>query len=259
MAGYTKLFSEIITSTIWREDDKTRIVWITLLALADRYGNINASIPGLVVLANVERKRCEAALRKLKSPDPDSRTRDYDGCRIEDIDGGWHILNYAKYRNKMRAVERTEYLRIKQAEHRAKKNKTVDVNTINHNQPIAEAEAEAEATTNKKSKTLFCQTSDEVRLSELLFSLILERKPDFKTPNSQLWAKHVDRMIRLDKRLPEQIEAVIHWCQKDDFWQNNILSTEKLRKQFDQLELKRTSGGETIEEQMARLRKAGKI
>jgi len=143
MAGYTKLFSEIITSTIWREDDKTRIVWITLLALADKYGNVNASVPGLVVLANVERKKCEGALRKLKSPDLDSRTRDYDGRRIEDIDGGWHILNYAKYRNKMRSAERTEYLRIKQAEHRAKKNKTVDVNILNHSQPIAEAEAEA--------------------------------------------------------------------------------------------------------------------
>jgi len=124
MAGYTKLFSEIITSTIWREDDKTRIVWITLLALADRQGNINASIPGLAVLANVDRERCEAALKKLKAPDPDSRTKDYDGRRIEDIDGGWHILNYVKYRNKVRSIERTEYLRIKQAEHRAKRKKT---------------------------------------------------------------------------------------------------------------------------------------
>jgi hypothetical protein len=52
------------------------------------------------------------------------------------------------------------------------------------------------------------------------------------------WAVHVSRMIRLDKRDPDRIEEVIKWCQQDDFWQNNILSTEKLRQQFDQLELK---------------------
>ena len=45
-------------------------------------------------------------------------------------------------------------------------------------------------------------------------------------------------MIRLDKRKPERIEAVIRWCQQDPFWQSNILSAETLRKQFDRLELR---------------------
>jgi hypothetical protein len=80
--------------------------------------------------------------------------------------------------------------------------------------------------------------SDDFRLSELLLDLILERKPDFKKPNLDAWAKHVDRMIRLDGRKPERVEAVIRWSQEDSFWKNNILSTEKLRKQFDKLELK---------------------
>ena len=44
-------------------------------------------------------------------------------------------------------------------------------------------------------------------------------------------------MIRLDKRSPAEIKKVITWCQKDKFWMNNILSTEKLRKQFDTLAL----------------------
>jgi DNA-binding transcriptional regulator YhcF (GntR family) len=89
--------------------------------------------------------------------------------------------------------------------------------------------------------------SDAFRLSELLLNLILERKPDFKKPNLQSWSKHIDRMVRLDKRTPERIEAVIRWSQKEPFWQNNILSAEKLRDKFDQLELKMgTSGyGET--------------
>jgi phage replication O-like protein O len=85
---------------------------------------------------------------------------------------------------------------------------------------------------------IFRPNSDEFRLSELLLNLILERKPDFKKPNLQNWSKHIDRMIRLDKRTPERIEAVIRWCQADPFWQTNILSSEKLRTQFDQLEMK---------------------
>ena len=55
------------------------------------------------------------------------------------------------------------------------------------------------------------------------------------------WGAEVDKMIRLDKRTPERIEAVIRFSQADSFWCSNILSMSKLRKQFDQLELKMKS------------------
>jgi len=45
-------------------------------------------------------------------------------------------------------------------------------------------------------------------------------------------------MIRVDGRLVAEIEDVIKLCQQDKFWQNNILSTDKLRKHFGQLKLK---------------------
>lgn len=94
------------------------------------------------------------------------------------------------------------------------------------------------SSSSSKKKT-YVDTSIEVQLSTLLFDLIKERKPDFKKPDLQKWAVHIDRMIRLDKRKPDIITNVIEWAQADiDFWQNNILSTEKLRKQFDQLEMK---------------------
>ena len=79
-------------------------------------------------------------------------------------------------------------------------------------------------------------------LATLLLKLILKRKADFKKPDLKKWAKHIDSMMRIDKRKPEKIEQVIRWSQADTFWQNNILSTSSLRKQFDQLELKMMKG-----------------
>ena len=99
MSGFTKLSASIITSSIWQEDHATRLVWITMLAMANPQGVVEASIPGLANIANVEVEECEQAIRKLLEPDVYSRTAEHEGRRIEAIEGGWRILNYEKYRN----------------------------------------------------------------------------------------------------------------------------------------------------------------
>jgi phage replication O-like protein O len=90
-------------------------------------------------------------------------------------------------------------------------------------------------------KKIYTSNSDEIRLSEHLLSLIFFRNPKFKKPNIQKWADHIGRLINIDKRTPEEIQGVIEWCQQDDFWQNNILSTQTLRKQFDKLFMKKNN------------------
>lgn len=147
MQGYTKLFGSIVASTIWDESKETKIVWITMLALANRGGIVEASIPGLAALSRVTVDECKAALTALLTPDPYSRTKDYEGRRIEEVEGGWKVLNHAKYRAKMSADQRREYLRIKQAESRAKKKSVnTDVNSGQQTStPSTQAEAHAEA------------------------------------------------------------------------------------------------------------------
>ena len=44
-------------------------------------------------------------------------------------------------------------------------------------------------------------------------------------------------MIELDKRSAHKISRVIEWLPTNPFWAKNILSAEKLRLQFDRLEL----------------------
>lgn len=120
MEGYTKLFSSILASTVWREPDHVRLVWITMLAMANSHDVVEASIPGLADLARVPLDKCEDALQILESPDKYSRTKDHDGKRIKTVDGGWVILNRSKYKTKRSEDERREYKKLKQREYRQK-------------------------------------------------------------------------------------------------------------------------------------------
>ena len=87
--------------------------------------------------------------------------------------------------------------------------------------------------------------TEALQLACLLFDEIRKRKPDYKKPDLKKWASDIDLMIRRDHRKPERIAAVIRWCQNDSGngepkwrgWQNNILSTRKLREKFDKLDL----------------------
>ena len=114
---FTKLVSSILTSSIWTEDDHTRLVWITMLALADREGYVGASIPGLASVARVPIESAAAAIKKFLSPDPYSRSTAFGGRRIEEAIGGWLILNYAEYRRRSTAKDRVEYKREYQREY----------------------------------------------------------------------------------------------------------------------------------------------
>ena len=108
---YAKLFRSIAASTIVSEPLATRWLWVTMLSQADRQGRVYASIPGLARIANISIQEVHAALDCFMAPDPYSRTPDNDGRRIEEIDGGWRLLNYAKYDSMRNEAERRDYKR----------------------------------------------------------------------------------------------------------------------------------------------------
>ena len=91
---------------------------------------------------------------------------------------------------------------------------------------------EKDSCSNKKT---FEPHSVEIVLSEMLLGFINGRNGNFKKPDIQKWAGDIDKMIRIDKRNSCGIMNAICWAQADEFWQNNILSTAKLRKQYDQV------------------------
>ena len=160
MSGFTKLWESIIHSTIWREEMHVKIVWITMLAMADARGCVSASVPGLADAARVSLDQCLDALARLSAPDPYSRTKDFEGRRIEEVDGGWHLLNHGKYRAMRMREERKVQVREAVRRHRRKKKEEVgvitDVIKSNGSKPskplLSQAEAEAEAEEEEEEK-----------------------------------------------------------------------------------------------------------
>lgn len=152
---FTKLFSSITESTVWCEPAHTRLVWITMLAMADRKGRVWASVPGLANRARVPQEDVEKALDTFMKPDRYSRTKDHDGRRIEEIDGGWILLNHSKYREirdqedvREKAAERKRKQRAKEAAASHGKSRNVTKVTPRHDN------AEAEADPSKRQKLL---------------------------------------------------------------------------------------------------------
>ena len=121
-----------------------------------------------------------------------------------------------------------------------------------------------QATTNKNEKNEKKEKKEKKRrLCELLWSLILERKPDFRRPDLESWSEPMDAMLEADGRSAERIEAVIRWCRKDPFWSTNILTPASLRKHFDRLELEmgRTAAAhrESTREMVERMEREGRL
>lgn len=124
-----------------------------MLAMANQFGEVEASIPGLAVLAGVSTGECKASLDTLLAPDEFSRTTEHQGRRIEAIEGGWRLLNHAKYRAKMNEDDRREYLRRKQQEHRAKGKSVNNLSTnVNKCQSRSTPSTQSEAYSESESK-----------------------------------------------------------------------------------------------------------
>lgn len=111
---YNKLANSILTSTVWMESDTTRLVWLTLLAMSDKNGEVQASVPGLANVARVSVDKCREAIEVFLSPDLDSRTKDDEGRRLEEIDGGWFLINHPKYRDLASDDDRKQKAAIRQ-------------------------------------------------------------------------------------------------------------------------------------------------
>lgn len=169
--AFVKLDTGILDSTLWLERD-VREVFITALLMAmpkefkieqpqievnslkhtgfeapaGWYGFVEASGPGIVNRALVERHAGLKALTRLGETESESRSHEFGGRRMIRVNGGYLILNYMKYRDRDHtAAERQRRLR----ERKKEKNVTRNVDTVtrdsNVTSRIAESDAESDA------------------------------------------------------------------------------------------------------------------
>jgi hypothetical protein len=234
LTSYTKLFSSIVTSTIWCAPHPTRVVWITMLAMADKNGEVAATVPGLARMANVTIDECETALTAFLSPDPHSRTPDEDGRRIEAIDGGWALINHAKYRAMASRDEQKSAAALRQQRYRQRnarngsgvtrnENVTPSNATVTQTLHIAEAEAEADRITQTKQAPSGLSGQPEIIYQAYPLkvgkakALVAIRKaiksgisPDSLLERTQAYAAAVSRWTPAQRYSPEGRDFVPH-------------------------------------------------
>ena len=111
---YAKVFSQIFDSSI-SEDYTMRHVFMDLLVLATRDGEVDMTVQAISRRTNVPIEIVTNAIWKLCQPDPHSRTGDQDGRRLVPLDPdrawGWVIVNYKSYRDIRDEEARKAYFR----------------------------------------------------------------------------------------------------------------------------------------------------
>ncbi len=230
--GYVLLARKTLESDLMQMNPLAFKLFFWMLMRARRKDGQRLKRGQLFTTASEMREACSymAGFRK-EAPSPKQIRRAYEGLRegkmISTMKGTQGmvvtILNYDKYQTPANYEGHDE--------------------GHNENPSVGIEGAQYKQERKEVRKKTFSSDSAEVRLAELLFSLIRKRNPEHKAPDLQAWARHVDFMIRLDKRPPERIEEVIRWASRDLFWSRNILSTAKLREKFDALTMK--MGGPT--------------
>lgn len=123
--AFVKLDCSMLDSSIWCEKAQ-RDVFITALLMAepfevrepmvqfrvDRleatgwkvpagwYGFVRAAGSGIIHRAGVDRAEGLEALGRLGEPDPESKSKAYDGRRLVRVEGGFIALNFIEYRDR---------------------------------------------------------------------------------------------------------------------------------------------------------------
>lgn len=152
--SYSKLHSSIVNSSLWTQGDSVRILFVTLLAMCDRDGIVYGSRAGLTRIAMIEADDEEEAWKTLMSEDLDSsdkiRAPENGGRRVEEVSGGFRLLNFEYYRGLRNDDERREQNRQAQARFKAKVSQGKPAKaTVSHgNPPKAHTEADTEADKN---------------------------------------------------------------------------------------------------------------
>lgn len=114
--------------------------------------------------------------------------------------------------------------------------KNIDINILTD---INNVESSQKTKKKEKEKPKFAEDHNATILTKLLVKMMLQNNPNARIPKTekqkQDWIDSLEKIHRLDGYSYDEIKQVIIWCQNDDFWKANILSTKKLREKMPTL------------------------
>ena len=231
-------------------NEKLHIRWVFIMFISqkDDTGFISGTRRTMARNFNISIEEFDDAIKVLSSPDPESRTKEFNGKRIDVVEGGWILLNHEKYRTheQKKTEKRREYMK----EYMRNKRKNDDsVNNVNVNkvnseltpvndgftsvsisESLSSSLSESSkissnnldtSNTGKSKKKKTKSASDKIKVinlsyrknSELLKKRILElRQQKITEETLDKWDNSVRLMIERDGRSVEDIEIMINEC-----------------------------------------------
>lgn len=226
--GFSKLHSSLVNSSLWTQPDSTRILFITMLALCDRSGVVCGSREGISRIANISPDDNDEAWSSLMSPDPDSSDRlrnpENEGRRVEEVAGGFRLLNYSYYRGLRNEDDRREQNRQAQERFQQRQKAKIshdkpDSATVSPDNPMQRQSAEAEAEPEKKEK----KGRERPRPSGLseVVSWVQEKHPDWLADGlidpEAFYAWHENHRWRLSdgQKMSDWRLAAVTWVKRN--------------------------------------------
>jgi hypothetical protein len=242
--GWIKLHRKILDNPVVCKDADHAAVWIYLLLNATHkeyttmFGGKKITLqPGQLITGriaiSVKFNISESKVQRiLKSFEIEQQIEQLMGNRSRLIT----VLSWSDYQDSEQLIEQQLNNHRTTTEH--------PVNTYNNVKNYKNENNENNISSSPNKKTTYSENDDCYKLASYLQMKIkgylFEQNKDhlYKEINIQRWSDTVRKIIEIDKRDIEEIKRVIDWCTADSFWQSNILSPDKLRKQYVKLALK---------------------
>ena len=225
------------------EADAIIVIWFKLLTLAGKCNNdgvlmLNDKIPYTdEMLATIFRRPINTVRLALSTFENYGMIVTlHNAITIPNWEKHQQIETFDKIKEQNKARQKAYRERQKMLlEENNKKSENVTLQVTENNVTVTQ-----ENKIENKNKKFKYICSESIKLCELLINYCKRDNPNFSKTTEQInkWTNDIGAIHFLDNYSWDGIKTVIDFAKNDGFWNSNIMSGDKLRKQMDQLYVK---------------------
>lgn len=213
--GFGKLFASMYDGTLYGRW-QALVTFQQLIILCDADGVVDMTPHAIAARTSIPLEIITQGIGELESPDPYSRTPDFDGRRLERLDEhrpwGWRIVNYLKYRDSrdLEAKRRADRERVAAKRAQAKNGDSRQSVALHQDvspatkatnglsppmSPHAEAEADTEADTDSDTHVRVSEATGDIATKTGDFAQIKATYPKFTGKADWINAQHFCHLL----------------------------------------------------------------